>query len=153
MLLKTVLNGIYFSGIQSICAPMLRGAGSILMLHHVRDLPDTGFLPNSNLSVSPDFLDVTIMRLKQEGYQFVSLDEMEKLLKSGQVNAFSKPVLALTLDDGRGTATSLSFRTTDASGNAYVFTLPNVKFTSGAVVAGVIGNRKFDFCTTTMDDV
>lgn len=35
-----------------------------------------------------------------------------------------------------GTATSLSFRVTDAGGNAYVFTLPNVKFTSGAVVAG-----------------
>lgn len=35
-----------------------------------------------------------------------------------------------------GTATSLSFRVTDSAGNAYVFTLPNVKFSSGTIAAG-----------------
>lgn len=35
-----------------------------------------------------------------------------------------------------GTPTSLSFRVTDAVGNAYVFTLPRVKLTQGAIVAG-----------------
>jgi hypothetical protein len=35
-----------------------------------------------------------------------------------------------------GTETSLSFRVQDADGNAYVFTLPRIKFESGRVTAG-----------------
>ncbi|UUX51805.1 phage tail tube protein [Nisaea acidiphila] len=35
-----------------------------------------------------------------------------------------------------GTATSLSFRVTDADGNAYVFTLPRVRLTRGSIAAG-----------------
>jgi len=35
-----------------------------------------------------------------------------------------------------GTATSLSFRVTDADGNAYVFTLPKVRLTRGSIAAG-----------------
>jgi hypothetical protein len=46
------------------------------------------------------------------------------------------------------TPTDISFRTTDADGNSYVFTLPRVKFTQGAVVAGgadqdVLANLSF----------
>lgn len=46
------------------------------------------------------------------------------------------------------TPTDLSFRTTDADGNSYVFTLPRVKFTQGSVVAGgadqdVLANLSF----------
>ncbi len=35
-----------------------------------------------------------------------------------------------------GTSTSLSFRTTDRSGNAYVISLPHIKISSGAITAG-----------------
>ena len=35
-----------------------------------------------------------------------------------------------------GTPTSLSFRVTDADGNAYVFTLPRVRLTRGSIAAG-----------------
>lgn len=35
-----------------------------------------------------------------------------------------------------GTATSLSFRVTDAEGNAYIFTLPRVRLTRGTIAAG-----------------
>ena len=35
-----------------------------------------------------------------------------------------------------GTASSISFRMTDAAGNTYVFDLPNIKYTDGDVLAG-----------------
>lgn len=38
------------------------------------------------------------------------------------------------------TATSIDFRVTDGSGNTYIFTFPNVKFSSGTVTAG--GNNQ-----------
>ena len=100
MLLKTILNGIYFTGMPAVCAPLTRGMGSILMLHHVRNEPDRDFAPNSHLSVSPEFLDIAILRLKQEGYRFVSMDKMSALLESGEGSRMEYPVIAITLDDG-----------------------------------------------------
>ncbi|MGI9350725.1 MAG: polysaccharide deacetylase family protein [Rhizobiaceae bacterium] len=100
MLLKTILNGIYYSGMQTVCAPLTRGVGSILMLHHVRNEPDQEFAPNSHLSVSPEFLDIAIFRLKQDGYRFVSMDQMAKLLESGEASRSESQVIAITLDDG-----------------------------------------------------
>ncbi len=70
------------------------------MLHHVRNEPEQDFAPNSGLTVSPEFLDVTILRLKQEGYQFVSLDELAKRLETGDFDPTAKPMIAITLDDG-----------------------------------------------------
>lgn len=100
MLLKAVLNGLYYTGIQSICAPLTQGVGSILMLHRVGNFPVREFSPNSHLSVSPEFLDVTILRLKQAGYEFVSMDEMAERLSEGSWDRSDRPAIAITLDDG-----------------------------------------------------
>ncbi|MEM9279127.1 MAG: polysaccharide deacetylase, partial [Pseudomonadota bacterium] len=80
MLLKTILNSFYYSGVQSVCAPVTLGIGSFLMLHHVRNEAASDFAPNAHLSVSPEFLDAAILRLKLSGYEFVSMDEMADII-------------------------------------------------------------------------
>ncbi|MEM9332566.1 MAG: polysaccharide deacetylase family protein [Pseudomonadota bacterium] len=99
MLLKTILNGLYFSGLSSACAPMTQGICSILMLHHVRAVSSADFAPNAHLSVTPEFLDATIMRLKQSGYRFISMDEVQDLV-TGHSEHRTEPAIAITLDDG-----------------------------------------------------
>ncbi|MEM7068956.1 MAG: polysaccharide deacetylase family protein [Pseudomonadota bacterium] len=100
MMIKTMLNGMYYSGMKSLCAPVFQGIGSILMLHHVRDESASDFAPNAHLSVSPQFLDITLLRLKQEGYRFVSLTELADKLKRGEFDQSEKPMICVTLDDG-----------------------------------------------------
>lgn len=100
MLFKTILNGLYYSGFQALCAPLTAGRGSIFALHHVRGDVGADFAPNSHLSITPEFLDAVIFRLKQQGYRFVSLDEAAQIIKSGLHDTNEKPFIAITLDDG-----------------------------------------------------
>jgi len=79
---KFVLNSLYFSGLQSALTPYTGGQGSILMLHHVQNVKKTDFSPNIHLSASPEFLDRMILRLKTEGYDFISMDEVADRLKN-----------------------------------------------------------------------
>ncbi|MEO0329055.1 MAG: polysaccharide deacetylase family protein [Pseudomonadota bacterium] len=100
MLRKILLNGFYFSGLQAATAPVTQGIGSILMLHHVQNIECKPFSPNCHLSVSPEFLDAVILRLKLEGYEFVSMDEVVDRLKNPEAAKSEKPFLCVTLDDG-----------------------------------------------------
>ena len=68
------------------------------MLHHVRDIECKPFSPNCHLSVSPEFLDAMILRLKLEGYEFISMDEVAD--RVANPDSHRKPFLAITLDDG-----------------------------------------------------
>ena len=72
------------------------GCGAIFTLHHVRPYVQRRFEPNRHLEVTPEFLDRAILRLKAEGYAFVSLDALPERIaeKTGQRFA------AFTLDDG-----------------------------------------------------
>lgn len=73
------------------------GMGVIFTLHHVRPALPRRFAPNAHLEVSPDFLDRTIVRLKQDGYDFIALDALPERV----ANAHGKPpFVAFTLDDG-----------------------------------------------------
>ena len=100
MLRKIVLNSLYFSGVQAVLKPRLGGIGSILMLHRVENVKHRPFSPNFHLSVSPEFLDSMILRLKTEGYDFISMDEVAKRIADPQDFKNSKPFLSVTLDDG-----------------------------------------------------
>lgn len=93
---KAILNSLYFSGLDRVCAPFTRGVGNIWMLHRVNNNPIEGFCPNAHLSVTPEFLDSAILNCKVAGYRFVSMDELVAMKGDG----VDEPVIAVTLDDG-----------------------------------------------------
>jgi peptidoglycan/xylan/chitin deacetylase (PgdA/CDA1 family) len=69
-------------------------AGVVLTLHHVRpDIPGA-FRPNAHLSVTPEFLDALLSRLKRAGWRFVPVGELLDSRQGGGRAA------AVTLDDG-----------------------------------------------------
>jgi peptidoglycan/xylan/chitin deacetylase (PgdA/CDA1 family) len=69
-------------------APVARGRGVILTLHHVRPAAFGDFAPNRLLEITPDFLDLTVRILKAAGFAIIPLDES------------ASPFAALTFDDG-----------------------------------------------------
>ena len=73
------------------------GMGAIFTLHHVRPALPRRFAPNAHLEVSPDFLDRAIVRLKKDGYEFISLESLPARIASAAGKA---PFVAFTLDDG-----------------------------------------------------
>lgn len=97
---KIVLNSLYFSGIQSALTPYTGGTGSILMLHRVQNIKKKPFSPNMHLSASPEFLDRMILRLKTEGYDFITMDEVTRRIKNPEDYKDARPFLSITLDDG-----------------------------------------------------
>jgi peptidoglycan/xylan/chitin deacetylase (PgdA/CDA1 family) len=74
-----------------------QGLGAILMFHRVRPKPDAAFQPNSGLEITPEYLDLILTRLSEEGYQIVSLDEAAARISAGRTE---RPFVALTFDDG-----------------------------------------------------
>jgi peptidoglycan/xylan/chitin deacetylase (PgdA/CDA1 family) len=97
--LRAGFAGIYYSGLANLLAPWTAGKGHIFCLHHV--CPEggnrSGFAPNANLEVSPEFLDQLIVRMKQKSIDLVSLDEaMIRLRSEHNINRFA----VFTLDDG-----------------------------------------------------
>ena len=96
--LKAGLNALHYSGASSALAPLTRGVGVIFMMHHIR--PDQGktFDPNGLLSITPDFLAATVRRVRERGWDIVSLDEAVERLKGGAPGG--RPFVAFTIDDG-----------------------------------------------------
>jgi len=97
--LKTLLNVMYYSGLQRLFSSWTKGAGSILMLHHVRDDAVSQFAPNQHLQITPEFLDQVLTTLKERGYEFVSLDQIHARLGEKNIHRYRK-MIAVTLDDG-----------------------------------------------------
>lgn len=73
-----------------------RGRGAIFTLHHVRPSVPLPSAPNAHLEITPEFLDAAIVQLKQEGYDFIALDDVPGRLVSPQ----PQPFACFTLDDG-----------------------------------------------------
>ena len=95
---KYALNGLYYSGAYYSLKNRFRGVGALLTLHHVRPRGPAGsFAPNRILEITPEFLEATILQVKELGYEFVSLNEFQRRLVEED---FRIPFLALTLDDG-----------------------------------------------------
>lgn len=86
------------SAVASVIRPgRAAGLGIILMLHHVRPAASQRFDPNALLSITPEFLDRAVRRLKAIGMRPVDLAEMPEVLARGDA---SDRVFAVTLDDG-----------------------------------------------------
>ena len=72
--------------------------GLVYMLHHICE-KDAKLIPtNEDLKVSPTFLEKIILRYKSLGFDFVSLDQLDEMIRSGEINR--RPFVAFTIDDG-----------------------------------------------------
>lgn len=86
------------SGLAHVCAPFTGGVGTIFTLHRVKPAGrEREFQPNHHLSVTPEFLDRALSRVKQAGFDVVSLTEAVKRLRSGR---HDRPFCTFTFDDG-----------------------------------------------------
>jgi peptidoglycan/xylan/chitin deacetylase (PgdA/CDA1 family) len=91
--------------------------GVIFMLHRVHPLEENKLKPNENLKVSPEFLEHTIRKLKEE-YCFISLDQLYDILTGKE--KLNKKFALFTLDDGYKDNYEYAFP---------IFTKHNVPFT------------------------
>lgn len=94
---QTVFNALDATGANARLAPLTRGLGLILTLHHVRPFSGEPFAPNRLLEVEPGFLELTLSRAKELGFEFVTLDEAMARIVAGRSE---RPFLHLTFDDG-----------------------------------------------------
>lgn len=76
-------------------APVTRGCGAILMLHHVRPWRARDFAPNRLLEVEPTFLDAALTRIRALGFDLVGMDEALRRIAEP-----AAPFVTLTFDDG-----------------------------------------------------
>ncbi len=68
------------------------------MLHHICE-KDAKLIPtNEDLKVSPAFLERIILKYKKLGFDFVSLNQLHEMIRSGKTNR--RPFVAFTIDDG-----------------------------------------------------
>ena len=82
----------FFRRLHHLTHPIL---GRILMLHRVIEQRSEG--TNSELEVTPDFLERTINNYLRQGYHFVSIDEACEIINRSKTDY---PVVCLTFDDG-----------------------------------------------------
>lgn len=75
-----------------------KGVGFVFMLHHVAEKNPQGIPSNEDLKVSPAFLEKIIVRYKQDGFDFISLDMLSDMISSDRQP--ERPFIAFTLDDG-----------------------------------------------------
>lgn len=95
-LFRTVFATLDATGANRALAPLSRGLGAILTLHHVRPAAHGDFAPNRHLEVEPGFLDMALTRARALGFEFVTLGEALRRLGEGRSD---KPFLHLTFDD------------------------------------------------------
>lgn len=99
-ILKASFELIQRSGAAKALAPYWGGQGVIFCLHHVTPGGglQTGFAPNSNLEITPEFLDNLISYVKSRGYELISLEHAVERVSQNEKseNRFA----VFTLDDG-----------------------------------------------------
>ena len=84
------------SGMHRVLAPLARGRGAILTLHHVRPWRERAFAPNRTLEITPECLDRSLRIARSRGFEFVTLEE--GLDRLGDPRA--APFCVVTADDG-----------------------------------------------------
>lgn len=79
--------------------------GQILMLHRVVK-QRSQLLANRELEVTPGFLEQTILHYKENGYRFVDMDEVVRVVKGGKQK---QKFVCFTFDDGYADNYTLAF--------------------------------------------
>jgi len=97
--LKAGLNALHYSGVSEALAPMTRGMGVIFMLHHIAPASGKAFDPNGLLSITPDFLAASVKRVRERGWDIVSIGEAVDRLEAGP-SPNARPFAVFTIDDG-----------------------------------------------------
>ena len=72
--------------------------GLVYMLHHVTEKDLSRIPTNEDLKVSPEFLEKQILKYKNKGFDFISLDQLNDIVKSD--NTPERPFVVFTIDDG-----------------------------------------------------
>lgn len=72
--------------------------GLVYMLHHIAEKNPHGIPTNEDLKVSPAFLERIIIKYKKQGFDFISLDQLNKIITSNKKP--ERPFIAFTIDDG-----------------------------------------------------
>lgn len=95
------------SRMHRLAAPMVRGAGVILMFHHVRPASraQSGrpvFAPNDFLEITPQFLETVVETVRAEGFEIISMDDAARRMTASPEarNPSGRPFAVLTFDDG-----------------------------------------------------
>jgi peptidoglycan/xylan/chitin deacetylase (PgdA/CDA1 family) len=98
-LLQTGFDAIYHSGAAKLLDKLWGGMGVIFCLHHVKPGggQQTGFAPNSNLEITPEFLGEIISFVQDKGYELLSLTDAMARIRQGRSG---KRFAVFTLDDG-----------------------------------------------------
>ena len=72
--------------------------GLVFMLHHITE-KDSRLIPtNEDLKVSPEYLEKIILKYKVKGFDFISLDQLNDIIKSDAIP--ERPFVSFTIDDG-----------------------------------------------------
>lgn len=100
ILKRTVIQG----GLEAVSLlsktgvmPGARKMGAVFTLHHVRPALQKDFDPVAHLTITPEFLDASITRLKADGHVPVALDDLPEFLARPDQPG---PAMVFTLDDG-----------------------------------------------------
>ena len=93
--ISAALKALTAVGGDRLLAPMFRGRGVILTLHHVLPAGGGAFDPNGILEITPEFLDDLLGFLRRRGYDFARIEEVPARLRSD-----GPPFVVLTFDDG-----------------------------------------------------
>jgi len=94
------LDGLYFSAAYNFFKPAWRGVGLIFTLHHVAPSDSerqAAFCPNRILTITPEFLEQTILQVIDSGYDVVDLSEARRRLLERD---FGRRFVCFTMDDG-----------------------------------------------------
>jgi peptidoglycan/xylan/chitin deacetylase (PgdA/CDA1 family) len=97
VLIRSGLEGLYFTGAHRLLRGFLGGVGGILTLHHVRPPRSDAFQPNRLLEIAPAFLEQVITGLRASGVDIITLDEMRRRLLARD---FGRRFVVFTFDDG-----------------------------------------------------
>ena len=72
--------------------------GLVYMLHHISEKNPHGIPTNEDLKVSPSFLESIIIKYKKQGFDIISLDQLNNIITSNKKP--KRPFFAFTIDDG-----------------------------------------------------
>ena len=95
-IIRSGLRAIDWTRADLWAAPVARGAGVILMFHHVRPAAYGAFAPNRLLEITPDFLDTVLSMVKEAGFDLIAQDALPQRLREPG----PRPFAVLTFDDG-----------------------------------------------------
>jgi peptidoglycan/xylan/chitin deacetylase (PgdA/CDA1 family) len=93
---RSVLDAAYISGLHRLFPQLAQGCGIVFTLHSVNPAHRRAFDPNYLLDITPDFLEQTVLAVRERGFDCVTLDEAVRRLQTGDTRKF----VSFTFDDG-----------------------------------------------------